>query len=737
MEIAGEEVRGKRETFFSLIFGQSTGYVCLATLKEKKFKEEFFQYPGEVNKLLDYVDEHTHGHNIYFCPQLLSERKRTKENVASTPNIWSDLDTCHPDNLMVEPTVVIESSPDRYQGYWVMDRVPDPDDAEDLARRIAYKHADQGADRSGWDLTQLLRVPFTYNMKYKREMASPIVQIVSANSNLYRLSDFHEYPESPEYTQTDIPLPEASDLPDKSAEDLLQERRLQLNPLIWRLFSDAPRDGEWSQDLWNLEMLLFETGYDRNEVFVIVQEAKCNKYARDGKPVRLLWKDVCRAELRAAAHEKLLVQEAEKKVALLSEEEKAVVSNLPDTFVEKYIKWASSLGDAATQYHQAGALVILSALMSGNVRLPTSYGTIIPNIWFMILADTTLTRKTTSMDIATDLIMEVDEDAVMATDGSLEGLLSALGARPGRPSIFLRDEFSGMLESMTKKDYMAGMPELMTKLYDGKMQKRILRKEVIEVRDPRLIFFAGGIKNKITSLLSFEHVSSGFMPRFVFITAESDISRLKPIGPPSKKSTGGKEAIVADMLDIHKHYSRTRQLEIKKLRTTIETDITFEAELTDDAWVRYNQLESTLLQAGLESNRPEIMTPVGDRLAKSILKAAVLQAASRQRAETILVEMEDLLRAISYGQEWYAYGKEVMDNVGKGAAERQFDNIVRAVARAGPKGLSRSIVMQNYHLNSRDTNQVLETLEQRGLITRNKAGRGEVLTATKKGADVL
>jgi len=86
----------------------------------------------------------------------------------------------------------------------------------------------------------------------------------------------------------------------------------------------------------------------------------------------------------------------------------------------------------------------------------------------MILGTTTVTRKTSSMDLAMELIMDVDDEIVLATDGSIEGLLTSLSTRPGRPSIFLRDEFSGLLDQMTKKDYLSGMAELLTKLYDCK-----------------------------------------------------------------------------------------------------------------------------------------------------------------------------------------------------------------------------------------------------------------------------
>lgn len=730
MDPYGVEATDKRLNFFKLVFGQSRGLVCIAfmTTNKKGFREEFFKWPEETPQMLTAIERDLRNCNVFFCPQLLKARKRTKENVENTPSIWADLDFCSPDNMFVEPTVTVESSPGRYQAYWALDREFDPDDVEDVSRRIAYRHADEGADRSGWDLTQLLRVPATFNYKYTEGATIPQVTMVSANRNRYRLSDFEMYPETPTYTRTDIPLPPEPELPD-SAEDLLQAKRMVLNPLIWRLFADEPGVKSWSEVLWNLEMLLFETPFSREEVYVIAREAKCNKWARDGKSQILLWKEVCRAEQKAQLNHKLLVSEPEKVIELLSTEERAQVDAAPDTFVERYIEWASGLGDAAPQYHQAGAFVCLSSILAGSVRLPTSYGTIVPNIWFMILADTTLTRKTTAMDIAMELIEEVDDDIVMATDGSIEGLLTALSSRPGRPSVFLRDEFSGLLEQMTKKDYMAGMPELLAKLYDGKMQKRILRKEVIEVRDPRLIMFAGGIKTKVMSLLNFDYISSGFMPRFVYITAVSDLSRLRPIGPPTTETTGNRGAILAELTDIAKRYNRSQLLTVEKLKTKIERKVVTDAIMTQEAWLRYNALESGLLQIGLESDKPDVFTPMGDRLAKSILKAALLLAAARQANEEIVIEVIDILRATRYGEQWRTHAQEVVDNVGKGASERLLDNIHEAIQKS-LTGTSRSRIMQNYHLTARDATQMFDTLEQRGLITRQKVGRGEFLVAT-------
>jgi hypothetical protein len=490
----------QQDVFFRYIFGPANGYVCIAFIrvkgKEKDYQEQFFKYPEQLGEIVDRIHEMEATHNVYFCPMLLQAPRRIKPNVVQTPVLWADLDSCDPGLMLVEPSVAVETSPGRYQAYWRIDNVP-PTDVESLNRRIAYYHEREGCDTGGWDLTQLLRVPFTINRK--AEYSEPTIRIISTTKTLYRVDDFKQYPPVAKAESAEVPMPK--EIPDGDPEDILERYSRALAPGAEFLFENTPEEGKWSQALWSLSMLCFEAGMSREEVFIVTRAAACNKFKRDGQSEALLWKDVCRAYLKNEENLELIAPPPEQASALLTEEERGRVEQRR-TFIEEYIEWASSLGDAAPQYHQAGAFVVLSSLLSGAVRLPTSFGTIKPNLWFMILADTTLTRKSTAMDIAMDLITEVDDSIVLATDGSIEGLMGALGSRPGQPSIFLRDEFSGLLESMVKKDHYAGMAEMFTKLYDGKMQKRILRKETIEVRDPVLMMFCGGIKNKICGLLT-------------------------------------------------------------------------------------------------------------------------------------------------------------------------------------------------------------------------------------------
>ena len=709
------------ESFFKLIFGKTRGYLSLAFIhhsNRKDFKEKYYRYPEQLEQACEAITKYSQDYNAYFCPQLFKSGtlgSRKKENVIFAPMAYADLDGCHPDNLLVEPSVVIESSPDRFQALWLLDESQaSPKFAEDLSRRIAYLHKDQGCDQSGWDLTQLLRVPYTVNYKYK--IPKP-VKLVSVKNETFSADEFKEYPHVKSYGRSDEPMPDISNI---NVEQLLDKNKADINPRVFELFENIPPQTDWSTHLWNLELALFEGGFDKPQVFAVARKAACNKYDRDQRGDKPLWKEVLRAYDDFMAHKENPVQNPYEITELLTDKERELVKQLPTTFVERYIKWASAQTDAAVQYHQAGAFTILSSLLCGTVVLPTSYGRVVPNLWFMILADTTITRKSTSMDLAIDLISELDEDIVMATDTTVEGMMGVLSQRPARPSVFLKDEFSGLLDSMVRKDYMAGMPEMLTKLYDAKNLKRVLKKEVIDVKRPRLILYAGGIKNKVCSLITYEHVSSGFMPRFIFITAETDLNKVRPMGPATLEgTTKEREALSAEMTLMQDHYQAQSMITING-DIKIENSKEFITQLTSDAWARYNMLENDLMVMALKSDMPDIYTPVGVRLANSILKAAVLIAASRQRSQGVVVELHDMLLAIKYGEHWREYAYEVVSNIGRSGYETMLMSVYSMVKEKG--FMKRSELMRMFKLQSRVATEMFQTMCERGMLSKEGSG---------------
>jgi Protein of unknown function (DUF3987)/RepB DNA-primase from phage plasmid len=707
----------RRKKFLEFLFDRTEGtYVCIARRQgTSKFEERFFLWPNDEQAALDYIEQSVSSHNVWFCPMTFRRPNRSKFDVVTCPAIWSDLDFCPPESLLVPPTLLLETSNGRHQGLWCLTELAEPLEAEEISKAIAYRHADEGADKSGWDLTQLLRMPLTLNMKYD---PADTVKMVSA-ADVVTIEHMREmYPQTSEDASAMFPYPQ--DVP--NGEALLQAYRNNFDSKVWMLLKVTP-EADWSKALWQLEMLLAESGLSREDMFAVARTAACNKYLRDGRSDTLLWREVCKAWLKHRDRN-LIIQDTTvfKTPDLLSEEDMRAVE-ADRTFIDDYVDWAKGTGDAAEVYHHAGAFTILSALMSGSVQLPTSFGTMVPNLWFLLLADTTLTRKSTALDLAVDMLVEIDPSLIMATDGSIEGMFTGLSLRPGMPSIFLRDEFSGLIEMMTKRDYYAGMAETLTKMYDGKMQKRILRRETIEVKDPILIIFAGGIRTKILSLLTPEQVTSGFLPRFIFVSGQSDINKLQPLGPPVESTTTGR----ADLMRIMTYYRDKfrRETTLKVGDVELATKNIQRAELTPSTWRLYNDMERKLLETSVKDSAAEHLTPIMDRLAKSGLKAAILIAASRL-PDRVIVQEQDIMKAFSYVTMWRGFAMDVVASIGLSVAERNLGAIYNAVLRQ--PGILRSTLMTKYHLNSRDAEMIFDTLEQRGQVVRTKHGKSESLS---------
>jgi len=713
--------------FFEFLFGDVTGYLCIAEMKrrnsgKKNVKQLFFEYPDELEDAVDYIEQSMRSADIYFAPFLTLRKRRKKEDINETAVAWSDGDLCPLEALKVPPSIVVRSSKandvEKYHFYWKF-KEPEPSDVgEYISKKIAYAHEDDGMDQGGWDLTQLLRVPGTLNHKYTPPQQ--VSRAVIDRTALYTIEDFDIYPEVEHNTEF-IAIDEI-DLPDQSAKEILTAYKKQLNPKAFDLFTQVPTK-DWSKALWELELILLEGELDLGETFVVCREAACNKYRRELRSDKNLWKEIQKAAKVVADRQSLppavdvdILNISLEPPELLTDYERTIVEG-NYTFIEQYTDWAKTLGDAAVQYHPAGAFVILSSLMSGTVKLPTSFGTVVPNLWFMILADTTLTRKSTAMDNATDLLFDVDSDILLATDGSIEGLMTAMATRSGRPSLFLRDEVTGLVEAITKKEYLAGMMETLTKLYDGKPMKRILRRETVDVRDPRLIFFSGGIRSKMLDILGYQHVSSGFLPRFIFITAESDITRLKPIGPPTKEDLTAKNDLLSKMTSMYQKYAVNSAT---STGTTVTLNREWPVELTSDAWDRYNEFEVALLDFAMKSHDPSLLTPMMDRLAKSGLKASVLLAASKMPHNKIEVQLIDILHAFRYIEQWAKHTMYIVNNLGTSQDEKKMQRILDEV-QSNP-GVTRSALMQKNYLTAKDADTIFITLEQRNTIRREKRG---------------
>lgn len=177
---AGEQQHGEIERFWRHLFGGQRGLLHVFTgardgatgeIPKGTITTRNFEYPGASERAAEWaLEQSDEGREVYFCAHLLAAKpgaatRRVKANAAPVRALWGDLDGAEvpKEDGERKPTALVESSPGRYHPYWRLDEAIPPEVAEDLNRRLA---ASIGADPSGFDLTQLLRVPGTVNRKY-------------------------------------------------------------------------------------------------------------------------------------------------------------------------------------------------------------------------------------------------------------------------------------------------------------------------------------------------------------------------------------------------------------------------------------------------------------------------------------------------------------------------------------------------------------------------------------------
>ena len=167
-----------------------------------------------------------------------------------------------------------------------------PSTHRDLNRRLSYA---TGADKGGWHLTNVLRVPGTYNYKYPTRKK---VEELWDNEITYTVGDIKEFVKGVEVHQIE---PSVSGLvvPAETAESITRRVWDGLDARTRQLLSEQGEQpvGERSDRLWELECRLLEKGLDPEEVFVLVRESVWNKFLDRRNADDYLWREVRKAHL--------------------------------------------------------------------------------------------------------------------------------------------------------------------------------------------------------------------------------------------------------------------------------------------------------------------------------------------------------------------------------------------------------------------------------------------------------
>lgn len=197
------------------------------------------------------------GEEFYFCPHGFNAKRRKKEHAVPGLLLWADLDEADPREAEHEPTVAWETSPGRYACLWRLSHAVSYDRWERLLKGMTYA---VGADRGGWDPTQLLRVPGSRNWKYPD---GPRGNLLWANGPTYSPDDLPEHGAA---------AGEAGD------PDVYRRNEKLLKPETRRLLMAKTATGDRSETLWRLMNDLLEAGVAVADTKALCQGSVWNKF---------------------------------------------------------------------------------------------------------------------------------------------------------------------------------------------------------------------------------------------------------------------------------------------------------------------------------------------------------------------------------------------------------------------------------------------------------------------------
>lgn len=687
--------------------------------------QRFFSWPEQSTQLLAHTAKLT-AEDVYTSPCLYKGTGGARKSLAGAIQVvHADADTFNVEDALLPPSAIVQTSDSKTHLYWKITDCHDPSLIEPLAHSVSKTHdkAKTGLD-NGWAVNKLLRVPGTSNTKYDE----PFLVTFDGSGPVYTIAEFAAA--YPPVAQTVDQFKEMGELPSLAEA----YKSIGSSTELMRLLAKADAGNvDRSDALFLLEQELFRCGATDEQAFVICQPHPFNKFKEKHNGDKLLWDDILRARAKSEVgdpeadlgYEPTVTVEPtpkDKSVDFLTLKEKA---ELQTTFIDDYMAWAMSKTDAAPEYHVAAAFTVLSTVLSDFGHARPKFGPVPLCMWFMVLGETTRSRKSTTRALMlkmvkalavipdADVDSELDYNYDLGSDVTPEALDNELLKRPNRSSLLHRDEAQGWIQEMDKKAYMAGAKGKLAELYDGHVSGKLRatgdnnRRASVETS---LSLFMMGIGSQLAEYLTQEDFRSGFLTRFLFISAE-----------PPKRSKESDWLEQADLLEIEKgdavFTGLVNRVEVARAHWANFNDPlgpTRPVPCVPEAWVRLNLFITDVLDAAEGHQRHQIIEAGAQRMTISILKAATLLAMLDCCDK---VEMKHMLAAINFASSWFGHMVNMANSISESTWARRQKEVEEFLLE---KGGSAKWEMVYRHFRSElradEFLKIIQALQDAGII---------------------
>ena len=432
-----------------------------------------------------------------------------------------------------------------------------------------------------------------------------------------------------------------------------------------------------------------------------------------------------------------------------------------------YVRWAQKAAPLSPAiFHEAMGLWLLSAVSTRRVRYPVGGEEIYPNLYILIVAKTSLYRKTTAMKQVRRVMEAAQMSALrLPEDATPEALFDELaGVKPsnfdamtdgqraewlkGRAvaaqRAFIKDEASSVFADL-RKEYKAGLSELLLQGYDGDggtVTKLLKGRGQITMKDVCLSFLGATTPVMMARYMTNEEVENGFMARFAIVTPEGPptySTASDPVGVPASLSDRLR-AVFMDVLPWHGGNRPTAASQFGDVLTPPAVYATADpiARQRLDAYRKALGFD-LIVQDVIGEDKAASYT----RLGTMAIKVATLLGMSEATGTAIRISEANALAAICITERWRESLHRMERDAARATANKTEDKLLEYLRTSGEAGATLRDIKRDCRMrDQREAVEALTNLAEAGLIEkyeRKPTGRGRPAlayrTAVTGGSD--
>lgn len=389
-------------------------------------------------------------------------------------------------------------------------------------------------------------------------------------------------------------------------------------------------------------------------------------------------------------------------------------------------------------FHEAMALWLLATVSTRRLKFVLGGQEIYPNLYVMVIAKTSLYRKSTAMNEAKKVLKAAGlECLLLPTDVTPEALFDELaGVKPvnfetlnqedrrewlmGRAVAaqrsFIKDECSSIFANL-KKDYNAGLTELLLEGYQGdggKLRKLLKSKGLISVRDMCLSFLGATTPVMYGKYITNEETENGFVARFAIITPES-LPTYKTVDEPVPIPSPLVMQIRRMFLDTLPWHNNERP-SASGIMGDVVTPPAATVSASTPAIEQLSKYRKALNYDMLIKSVAEDKHAAYTRLGTMVVKIAMLLAAIECETQNVRIEARHAYAAQLITERWRESLHRLERDVAR-SSDSDNDKVLNYIKTAGSLGSTLREIMRDCAIKQRIVAEgALKTLYDDGMI---------------------